>query len=247
MNLPLTDLLLAHRAAGTLIENLHPDLVPNDKAVAHVVQTETIRAIGPIGAWKVSPVPANGEPAASPLPTSAVYQSGAMLDLVRTRNVGVEAEIAVTISRDLAAKSTPYTLDDVLDAVGGLHLAIEIIDSRFADRVATPALAQAADLLNGAAVIVGPERSAQSWPELERQRLRLLVDGVEAEVTTEGSTTANALAALVWLANHATSRGLPLMAGTVIITGARIGALPLTGRHLLLEGDGFEPVSACVV
>lgn len=246
MNLPLTDLLLAHRAAGTLIENLHPDLVPTDRAVAHVIQTETMRAIGPIGAWKVSPVPTHGEPAASPLPMSAVYQNGATLDLVRSRNVGVEAEIAVTLSRDLTAKSTPYALDDVLGAVSSMHLAIEIIDSRFADRIATPALAQAADLLNGHAVIVGPRRSVHTWPDLERQRLRLVVDGVEAEVTTGGSTTANALAALVWLANHAISRGLPLMAGTVIITGARIGALPLTGRYLLLEGEGFEPVSASV-
>lgn len=46
-----------------------------------------------------------------------------------------EPEFAFRMARDLAPRATPYSVDDVLNAVATLHPAIELPDSRFADFV----------------------------------------------------------------------------------------------------------------
>lgn len=243
MTLPLAEALLAHRARAALIDGLSAELIPSDLEAAYAVQTETIRGLGPVGAWKVSPFPSSGEPAASPLLRSDLFEDGAALIASDYAGIGIEAEVAVTLNRALPAQPTPYTPDDLHDAVGSLHLAIEVIATRYADRAKVPLLAQIADLQNGGAIVLGRARQGSEWPELGQQPINLSADGKIVESVTGGATTANVLAALSWLANHAAARGLPLEAGTVVITGARIGALPLTGKQLLVEGQGFEPVT----
>lgn len=247
MTLPLTELLLSHRARGILIDGLSPDLVPADLETAYRVQTETAMALGPVGAWKVQPFPEHGEPAASPVLNSVVFGDKAALELSRFADPGIEAEIAVTLNRDLPLRYADYGADDVREAVGSLHVAIEVIASRFLDRTRQPALAGMADLQNNGAVIVGPARSAQNWPELGQQSISLVVDGAEIGRVEDGATTANMLRSLAWLANHAARRGLALKTGDVIITGARIGSLPLNGKNVTVEAEGFAPVAASFV
>ncbi len=44
-----------------------------------------------------------------------------------------EPEFAFRMAKPLAPRSEAYIIDDVLDAVGALHLAIELPSSRFQD------------------------------------------------------------------------------------------------------------------
>lgn len=242
MTLPLTDLLLAHRARGTLIDGIAETLAPTDAAAAYQVQNETIAAIGPAGAWKVQPYPETGEPFTSPILKKDVYPSGAALKLSDYAGIAIEAEIAVTICRDLPDTSA-YSPDDLRDAVASLHLAIEVVASRFVDRKANPSLVGIADLQNSGAVVVGPALAGE-WPELSKQALSMFVDGCEVGRAAGNGSTENTLKSLAWLANHAKARGLPLKAGDVIITGARLGPLPLEGKEVVVTGPGFEPVTA---
>jgi len=240
---PLTDLLLAHRASGALLDGVADNLVPADAATAYQVQTETIAAIGPAGAWKVQPYPETGEPFTSPILKKDVYPPGAALKLADYAGIAIEAEVAVTIGRDLSDKSD-YSSDDLRDAVASLHLAIEVVASRFVDRKKNPALVGIADLQNSGAVIVGPALVTSKWPALSQQALSMLVDGEEVGSTQGNGSTENTLTSLAWLANHAAARGLPLKAGDVIITGARLGPLPLDGKEVVVNGPGFERVTA---
>jgi 2-keto-4-pentenoate hydratase len=247
VTLPLTQLLLLHRYKGVLIDELSPDLVPADLETAYRVQTETAMALGPVGAWKVQPLPERGEPVASPILNSVVFGDNVSLDLSRFADPGIEAEIAVTLNRDLPLRGADYGVDDMRGAVGSLHLAIEVVVSRFLDRTKQSALVGIADLQNNGAVIVGPARSAGTWPELGRQSISMAVDRTDIGHVAEGATTANVLRSLAWLANHAAKRGLALKTGDVIITGARIGSLPLHGKNVTVEAEGFAPVSASFV
>lgn len=244
MILPLTQLLLAHRASGTLVDGLSPDLVPADLETAYRVQTETALALGPVGAWKVGPYPKQGEPFASPVLRSTVFAHNATLDAAAFTEPGIEAEIAVTLKRDLPLRETDYTADELSAAVGSLHLAIEVITSRFLDHTRQPALVGVADLQNNGAIIVGPAKSAANWPEFGSQSISMAVDSAEIGTVAKGATTANVLRALSWLANHAAKRGLALKTGDVIMTGARIGSLPLHGKTVTVEADFFEAVTA---
>lgn len=243
MPLPLAQMLIAQRAKRVLIDSLPATLVPTHLANAYQVQTETALALGPVGAWKVSPYPSGGEPMAAPIPASTVFADKALLDAESYPAPGIEAEIAVTLSRDLPMRETPYGMADISAAIGSVHLAIELLSSRFADPASLPALVAVADLQNNAAVILGESRSAGDFPELGKQALSMSVDGAEVGRADDGSSSDTVLRSLTWLANHAAARGLALKKGNVIITGARIGALPLNGRSILVDSEGFPPVS----
>ncbi|WIJ26999.1 2-keto-4-pentenoate hydratase [Devosia sp. RR2S18] len=244
MTLPLTDVILSSRARGILIDGPSPDLLPADLEEAYQVQTETALALAPVGGWKVQPYPERGEPMASPLLRSTVLGDGASIELSGLAQPAIEAELAVSLKHDLPPIPGGYGVDEVRDAVASIHLAIEVIGSRFLDRTHMTTLAGVADLQNNEAVVLGGARSAENWPEFSRQRIAMFVDGVEVGRVEAGQDTARTLRSLAWLANHAAERGLPLKTRDVVITGARIGALPLTGDRVTVEGDGFETVSA---
>lgn len=244
MTLPLTELLVAQRAYRVQIETLAPELVPTDAETAYKVQTETVQALGPVGAWKVQPYPAAGEPFAAPIPRSVVFGDKVVLEAALFPATAIEAEVAVTLNRDLPLRAEKYSEADVAAAIGTLHLAIEILSSRFADGSKLPPLVGIADLQSNGGVVVGPARAAGNFPDLGQQAMSMSVDGSEIGAVQGGSPTETVLRSLAWLANHAAARGLALKAGDVVITGARIGALPLKGKTVVVEAEGFVPVSA---
>lgn len=243
---PLAALLIAQRKQGELIDTLPDALIPADLATAYEVQTETLAAIGPVGAWKVQPYPENGEPMASPLPRSVVFADGAVFTPHSPALLSVEAEVAVTLKKDLPEKIGGYSAETLSDAIATAHIAIEILASRFADASQLPALAGIADLQSNGAVVVGPALPFSDLPEVGELAMDLVVDGASIGKVADGPSTERTMRSLAWLASHAAARGLPLKAGDVIITGARIGALPLEGKSIAITAPGFPPVTATI-
>lgn len=240
----LTTLLLAQRQAGTQLTDLPADLVPQDLATAYAIQNETVAALGPIGAWKVSPMPETGTPFCSPIPAFSVHQSGSDLRRADYADFGIEVEVAVTLARDLPARDGDYTPADLRGAIGSVHVALELLASRYADRSKMPQLANFADLQSNGCVVLGPSVDPTTLPEFGNQELNLYLDDALTETKPGGATTENVLAALAWLANHVVGRGLMLKAGDVIITGARIGPVPFAGKVARAEAPGLGVVSA---
>lgn len=240
MTHPLTDLLLSHRNSSTTIDHLPQDLAPPDMATAYAIQDETLAAVGPIGAWKVTPFPQIGEPACSPLPSSYVQQDGARLAHAELKGLGIEVEVAVTLARDLPATAT---LDDVKSAIGSVHLALELIASRYTDRQSMSREAAFADLQSSGGIILGSPIAFEDMPEFGDQAMSLHLDGARAAETMTGPTTQNLLSAIAWLARHAVTRGTPLTSGTVIITGARLGPVPFSGRTAKAEASGLGSIA----
>ena len=245
----LTTLLLAQRAAGTTLADLPADLVPPTLADAYAIQSETIAALAPVGAWKVTPMPAEGEPFASPILARDVHNSGATLRRADLPGLGIEVEVAVTLATDLPAKAGGYSADAVKAAIGSIHVVLEVLASRYRDRKAVPRLAGFADLQSNGAVVVGPAVVTPPRPDVGTQAMSLALDGMQVQSTTGDATTENVLAALAWLADHAAARGLPLKAGDVVITGARLGpqASTFTGTSAVATAPGLGTVSAAFI
>ncbi len=239
----LTDLLLAARRSGVAVDPLDPALVPASVEAAYAVQNEIVAALGPVGAWKVTPKPADGPCFAAPILKSGVYQSGATLRAADLPGIGIEVEVAMTIGQDLPGKAGGYGPEDIKAALGSIHIAIEVLATRYKDRKAVPQLAGIADLQSSGAVIVGPPVPASSLPEFGQQAMALAYDGIEIKTTAGNADTDNVLAALVWLADHAAARGLPLTAGTVVITGARIGPADVSAKLVSAEAPGLGRVA----
>jgi 2-keto-4-pentenoate hydratase len=239
----LTEILLNHRASGILIANLPEGTDPQTAEEAYLIQNETVAALGPVGAWKVQPLPETGQPFAAPILASNIIQNGATLRSADFPSLGIEVEIAVTLNRDLPIQPQGYTASDMRSAIGSIHLALELLASRFVDRKKVPQLTGIADLQHSGGVVLGAAMAPKNMPEFGKQAIRLEIDGVEVASTPGNATTENVLASLAWLANHAAARDLPLKTGDIVITGARLGPVGLTGSRVQAHAQGFESVA----
>jgi 2-keto-4-pentenoate hydratase len=128
---------------------------------------------------------------------------------------------------DLPARSTPYTVQQVLDAVDTLHPAIEIPDSRFADFVSAGAAQIIADNACAHLFVLGAATDAD-WRARDLVEARPVINLRGRQYVGHGkSVLGDPLIALAWLANELCKLGLTLRAGEVVTTGTCHPPLPI--------------------
>lgn len=149
----------------------------------------------------------------------------------------VEAEIALVLKRDV---DDP---DDLEGAIDHALPAIEIVDSAIANwDVAL--FDTVADNASGWGIVLGgPARSAAGF-DLAALGMTLARNDVIESGGNGAATMGGPLAALSWLARHTASRGVPLRAGEIIMTGALGPVLPVrAGDRFEVRIDGFDPLA----
>lgn len=223
--------LIAGHDGGQLIESVPPHLIPADMTEVYALQDEIIRQVGPVGGWKIL-AGGQGEPTCSPIPADRYYADGDTIGASRHRFVLAEVEIAVRLGANLPPDATAEAVEA---ATASLHPVLEMVGSPFVDRNTIAANAKLGDLQSNGAVIVGPALDTAIRDELIRLPVSLCLDGGVAKAADTGASWAAIVEAIRWLAAHAASRGLPLKAGDIIITGARVVAPH--GPAALIEGD----------
>lgn len=235
-------LLFAARRDLTLLTDLPACLRPATIEEAYAIQDAGVRRLGEVHGWKVGPARNGDEPRCSPL-TARPLGSPALLPDAGPAPLELELELAVTLAAGLPPRDRAYGVEDVAAATGSLHLAFELIGSRFEDRRRVSPLTAVADQQSNAGVVIGPGLTA--WRDLDLSAVGLTLAFDDEQVAAKnGDTTTPALLELVaWLANHAAARGVGLRAGQVVITGARLGPCPVPAAGLA-QGSGppFEPV-----
>lgn len=208
---------------GTPIAALPADARPGTVEDAFAVQDALVQALGGVGGWKVGAATPTAEPRRAPLPASRVRAGVTSLRAAEFRRLGIEAELALRVGRDLPPRGTPYTLDEVLAAMETLHPAIEVVDSRYADRERMDEMSLLTDLQSHGALVVGA--AVRDWRglDLARRRVRLVIDGQVVVEHEGGNTAGDPLRGVLWLANHLAARGAGLAAGQVVTTGSTTG------------------------
>jgi 2-keto-4-pentenoate hydratase len=132
--------------------------------------------------------------------------------------------VALTLGLPLPAQSS---VDQAKIAVSTCSIAVELFQSRYTRPDEMPFPLILADNLNNAGAILGSGLSAQNLPSLADLRIELEVDGVAIAASQSGPSFGDLLVPLCWLADYASELGQPLKSGDTVITGARIGALPI--------------------
>ncbi|MEQ3626243.1 MAG: hypothetical protein ABNH26_13575 [Celeribacter sp.] len=237
------DLLVQSRRDNTLLADLPEGLIPHSIDEAYAVQDATLRLNGPAGGWKIAAKP-DSDPRCSVISANAFVQSGATLD-VPPQGFDAEIETAFVFAQELPKRDRPYTQDEVAQAIGAVHLAIELVAARFADRRSLPALTRIADLQGNAGVVLGAGRT--DWTGLNHADLpvSLSIDGAVAALPRRNIGLEDTLQMLTWLANHAVTRNVELKAGHAVITGARLGPVPLgVAREIVAECPELGVVAA---
>ncbi|HYM01518.1 MAG TPA: fumarylacetoacetate hydrolase family protein [Stellaceae bacterium] len=219
----LAALLVEARRGGRPIETVPPDLVPATASEAYEVQDAVAPALGAIAGWKVGAASPTAEPNCAPLFAEIVASSPARWPGARFRVRGVEAELAFRFGKTLPPREHPYGADEVWQAIDTLHVAIELVDSRFADFPATDKLLQLADNQNNGGFCygapIGPWRSV----DFLRQPAGLRVDDREVASAVGGNAAGHPGRLLAWLADHLSRRGRGLAAGDIVTTGSHTG------------------------
>jgi len=142
---------------------------------------------------------------------------GARLDPAKCIQPKAEAEIAFVLAADLPDPDT--TADQVAAAVGSVHAAIEIVDSRIADWKITFA-DTVADNGSSAFFVLAGEGKALAGLDLIGALMEMTVNGTVASTGVGAAALGNPLEAAAWLAQTLAARGAPLKAGDVLLAGA---------------------------
>lgn len=225
---------VVERAAGLLafawrtrstIPGLPADCRPASIDEAYAVQDAVALALGGAGGFKVGAASPAAEPRRAPMLASRIHTGPATLEAAGFHRLGIEAELALRVGRDLPARRAPYTADEAQAAFESLHPAIEIVDSRFADREAMDDLSVVADNQSNGAFVYGGGVREWRGRDLARQRVRLTIDGEVAVEHEGGNTAGDPLRGVVWLVNHLSARGEGLAAGQVVTTGSTTGLI----------------------
>jgi 2-keto-4-pentenoate hydratase len=222
-------LLVAARRSFRPLAGLEGDLSPASEGDAYAVQEATLALLGVREAgWKVGSANPTAAALAAPLIASLVQKSPARFTARPEGFRAVEAELCLLLGRDIPAGASA---DEAWDAVASVHVAIELLDTRYADRTAMTPAALLADMQNNGGFCYGPANPVSAVDFLGA-RASLMIDGTEAKAAVGGNPAGHPKRLLAWLAGHAASRGRPLRQGLVITTGSHTGltVAPLGSR-----------------
>ncbi len=228
---PLATALIAARRSGHPADDAEG---PPNEAEADRVADEVAQALlatdGPVVAWKVGAASPTAEPSASPIHAASLFAGAPGPRGERFRVIGAEAELAYRFDRAPDG--------DIEAAIGAVHVAIELLDTRYATLPADRPLLGRADQGNHGALIIGPGR--RDWQAIEpvAERVTLTVDGRVAVSRTGGNGAGDPLRLLRWLAGHASRRGWPLTAGTIVTTGSCTGTVMVAPAAMIRASFG---------
>jgi 2-keto-4-pentenoate hydratase len=240
----------AHRNRAPF-ENLPEAIAPNTVDEAYAAQ-EALRALwvplyGPIGGLKIATTTkvmqalmGIDHPCGGVIYSKRIHASPATIRLADHMHVVMECELAVRVGRTFEPRATPYTREEVRAAVVEAMPAFELIEDRNADYKSSKATSLICDNAWNAGIVLGaPVKVA---PDLELNGLQGRLETGSGE---HNGKTDDPMGALAWIANLAASRGLPLAAGQVVITGSLIPTLPITmGETFSFAIDGIGTVRA---
>src|SRR4029078_11620919 len=163
-----SQMLHDHWRAGSKLAALDAWLRPQNRTEGYAIQAaiekySTTHLFG----WKIAATSEAGQkhinvdgPMAGRILAETVIPDGGTASMAGKERRVAGPEFAFRMRADLPARSTPYTLQQVLDAVDTLHPAIEIPDSRFSDFVSAGAAQIIADNACAHLFVLGPPTSA---------------------------------------------------------------------------------------
>jgi 2-keto-4-pentenoate hydratase len=208
-------------------------------------QAKMLYQRGPIGGRKIAlsskamqQMVGIDQPVAGAFFRDDIQKSPAQVNASDFRHLGLEAELAFEIARDVAP-------GDSINPMGGLIASVcpafELIEDKDAEYAGIDVLTLVADNAWCGGVVLGDP--IQNWQALDLANLqgRLHQDGVAPEITNTGA--AHPLDSLARVLEHVISLGETVRAGELIITGSAVRSrFPEPGERLRYELDGLTAV-----
>jgi len=234
--------LLARRESNQKGDALPASCRPTNLEDALAIQAATVAASGKkIAGWKCL-VPLNPAQIIVGPVLEGTVQTGETC-LVKPTEPGktlIEPEIAFVLGADLPARETAYTEAEIDAAIGSAHMALELLQRRYAPNDDLIFADRQADCLLNQGIFVGPEiTKAQAYDAGE---IKLSIDDTHYDGK---HPNLSAHTPVYWLINYMSARGISFEKGQTIITGSYAGAIevPVKTTDIAYEGFGQYQVA----
>ena len=221
-------ILLANWNATTRIDALPEAARPGDRAAGYGVAAALARLSGDtVAGWKIAATSEAGQkhinvegPLAGRILSRRLLAPGATIPFENNLMKVAEAEFAFVLGRAMPERGTPYSQDEVMDAVSALRLSIEVPDSRYVDFTKVGAPSLIADTACAAWLALGPEVAAD-WRglDLSSHQVTAYRNDEQAAVGSGKAVLGDPRIALTWLVNEAARYGGGVEAGQFVTTG----------------------------
>jgi 2-keto-4-pentenoate hydratase len=230
--------MLCAARGGAPVHELPTSCQPQSDADAYLIQDAVIRQLGEmIGGWKVGAASATTAAFCAPIYTTMIRSSPASYHASELRIIGIEAEIAFRLGRDLPPRDAAYERAEVT-AGASLHPVIEVVDSRYADFRSLDRSSILADNFSNGGLVHGA--AVPNWHSFDLSHTAIVVteDG-EPFADSRGGVPRDPVGALVDFANLMNGRG-GAKANTLVTTGSWTGMV-FTQRGARIVAD-FGPL-----
>ncbi len=233
------------------LDELPAALRPHNRQQGYAVQAMLpMVASRSVLGWKIAATSAVGQahinvsgPMAGRILSGQVLQDGDEVPALGNWMRVAEPEIAFVMQSDLTPRTTTYSLDEVMRAVGALHPSLEIPNSRFTVFTAVGEAQLLADNACAHQFILGP-KAPESWRniDLSKHAVHAKVIAANGVAWQREGTGAAVLSdprlALTWLVNELTSQGISLQAGQFVTTGTCMTPLELNSGDTVAADFG---------
>ena len=137
----------------------------------------------------------------------------------------VECEFFCRLGRDLPPRNTPYSRDEVADAVASVHAGVEVAECRFPLDQLPPVPAILADGAASGRYVIGDAFADWRVQDFAAMPVELSVNGQVRRRGHGRDVMGDPINALVWLANARSQWGDGIQTGDLISTGTATGML----------------------
>ena len=224
-------------------QNLTETLMPSDFDEAYKVQEifQKNSGRGELGGFKIAlaskiqqKLCGIDHPIAGGIFANEIKSSPSTFDLKNFHGLGLEFEIAVTLSDDLKPDMGPFNKENIRKYIKCLSPAFELIIDRNADYSNIDPLTMITDNAWCSGIVLGKE--IPNWEKLD-------LDTIQSELlwnneAPQGAMIKDAtpLESLAWVSNLFTSMGRIIPKNSVIITGSVIKTrAPESGDHVIYK------------
>jgi 2-keto-4-pentenoate hydratase len=231
------------RLAGGLPEDVRPKTRDEGYAIQALLER---RSNAPVFGWKIAATSRAGQlhigvdrPMGGRILAEQAFASGAEVPFGSNSMRVAEPEFAFRMARGLEVRASPYTMEEVLQAVESLHPAIEIPDSRYEDFATLGAAQLIADNACAHYFVLGPA-APNHWRALDlvSHKVTVMVLGKREHVGSGAAVLGDPRMALTWLANELSAIATPIQAGQVITTGTCAAPIPIAPGDVVVVDMG---------
>lgn len=224
--------LLARRIPSTKAYSLADAIKPTTIDEALIVQQEMIklRSDSALG-WKCLLPLAEDKIIIAPIFSDTVKQGDQCWLMKDNDKARVEPEIVFVLNTDIPASDTDYSETEINDAIGSCHMALELIQKRFADDADVEFPEFLADGLVNQGLFIGPEIDKALAFTASKFELCFKQTNDNEDVSEQvfNGVHPNILPLLpvYWAINFLTKRGTSFKKGDMFITGSYAGVVEL--------------------